>query len=55
MAAADKRVLYLSQTYEGPVSDKRVVDEEALDFGARDPELDETLVWAHDNLYTLPR
>ena len=48
MAAADKRVLYLSQTYEGPVSDKRVADEEALDFGARDPELDETLVLLQD-------
>ena len=34
IAAPDKRVLYLSQTYEGSVHDKRVVDEEALDFGA---------------------
>ena len=44
LADVDKRILYLSQTYEGPVSDKRVADEEALDFGVRDAELDETLV-----------
>ena len=48
MAAPDKRVLYLSQSYEGPVSDKRVADEEALDFGTRDPELDETLALLQD-------
>ncbi|MCH7777797.1 MAG: transposase family protein [Gemmatimonadetes bacterium] len=48
LAAADKRVLYLSQTYEGPVSDKRVADEEALDFGTRDPELDEVLLLLQD-------
>lgn len=29
----DKQILYLSQTYEGSAHDKRVADEEALDFG----------------------
>ena len=48
LADAHKRILYLSQTYEGPVSDKRIADEEALDFGARDAELDETLVLLQD-------
>ena len=33
LAAPDKRVLYLSQTYEGSVHDKRVADEEDLEFG----------------------
>ena len=33
IAAPDKRVLYLSQTYEGSVHDKRVADEEDLEFG----------------------
>lgn len=36
IADADKRILYLSQTYEGTVADKRVADEEALEFGADD-------------------
>ncbi len=36
IAAPDKRVLYLSQTYEGSAHDKRVADEEALEFGADD-------------------
>lgn len=33
IATAGKRVLYLSQTYEGTVHDKRIADEEDLDFG----------------------
>ena len=33
IAAPDKRVLYLSQTYEGSAHDKRVADEEDLEFG----------------------
>ena len=37
IADPDKRILYLSQTYEGSVHDKRVADEEALDFGADHP------------------
>ena len=37
IAALNKRVLYLSQTYEGSVHDKRVADEEDLEFGADDP------------------
>ena len=37
IAAANKRILYLSQTYEGSVHDKRVADEEDLEFGADDP------------------
>ena len=32
IAAPDKRVLYLSQTYEGSLHDKRVADEEDLEF-----------------------
>ncbi len=36
IAALDKWILYLSQTYEGSAHDKRVADEEALDFGADD-------------------
>ena len=36
IAAPDKRVLYLSQTYEGSAHDKRVADEEDLEFGADD-------------------
>ena len=36
IAAPDKRVLYLSQTYEGSVHDKRVADEEDLEFGVDD-------------------
>ena len=37
LAAANKWILYLSQTYEGSVHDKRVADEEDLEFGADDP------------------
>lgn len=33
LAAANKRILYLSQTYEGSAHDKRVADEEDLEFG----------------------
>ena len=33
IAAPDKRILYLSETYEGSVHDKRVADEEDLEFG----------------------
>lgn len=33
VAAPEKRILYLSQTYEGRAHDKRIADEEALDFG----------------------
>lgn len=33
LAAMDKRILYLSQTYEGSAHDKGVANEEALDFG----------------------
>ena len=33
IADPDKRILYLSQTYEGTVADKRVADEEDLEFG----------------------
>ena len=40
-------MLYLSQTYEGAVHDKRVADEEALDFGADDPQC-ETLALLPD-------
>lgn len=39
MLVADpaRRILYLSQTYEGSVHDKRIADEEDLEFGAYDP------------------
>ena len=33
LADPEKRILYLSQTYEGTVADKRVADEEDLEFG----------------------
>lgn len=33
LADAEKRILYLSQTYAGTAADKRVADEEALEFG----------------------
>lgn len=32
LAATDKRILFLSQTYEGSVHDKKVADEAALAF-----------------------
>lgn len=32
LADSNKRIFYLSQTYEGSVHDKRIADEEALDF-----------------------
>lgn len=38
IAAANKWILYLSQTYEGSVHDKRVADEEDLEFGADAPQ-----------------
>jgi hypothetical protein len=33
IATPEKRILYMSETYEGTVHDKRIADEEALDFG----------------------
>ncbi len=33
LADAERRILYLSQTYEGSVHDKRIADEEDLEFG----------------------
>ena len=33
IATPEKRILYMSATYEGTVHDKRIADEEALDFG----------------------
>jgi hypothetical protein len=33
LASPDKRILFLSQTYEGSVHDKRVADEAGLVFG----------------------
>ena len=49
IAALDKRILYLSQTYEGSVHDKRVADEEDLAFAnGEDLEFGKTLELLQD-------
>ncbi len=48
VADTEKRVLYLSQTYEGKVHDKRIADEEDLEFGPSDPDLGRVLELLQD-------
>lgn len=41
IAGADKKILYLSQTYEGSVHDKKIADEAEIEFGkTTEPLLD---------------